>query len=499
MRETMATPSPAPLSPPIKIYYGLGSVAFGVATLGLSAALLQPYLNRVIGLPPMWVGTAIMATLILDAFIDPAIGHWSDRLRSPWGRRHPFMYAAAPLAALATIAFWNSPGDWPSAALGAYLVGMLVLVRVCVSLYEVPSAALGPELTQDYDQRTSLFSYRFFFGVVGGFGMNVVLYQVYLRPENGGILNREAYAEFGVLAAVVMAASIVVSAAGTHSRIPGLSRPPQRRVAVRQAAREIAGTLSNRSLVVVMVSGLCSGVATGMSNALSQYFYLELWGLTAVHISYFAMAALAASISASALAAPAARRLGKKRAILALFTAATLTAGLPLFLRLFDLMAPNGSPWLVPILVGDAFLATTLGIAGYIIISSMIADVVEDAAVKTGVRSEGLLFAANGLLPKLTAGFGVFMAGVMLTLVHFPTDAAVGGVDPELMRRLAIVYLPATFGMNLLAIAVLAFYRIDRERHEENLAILAERMGQGAPLPDAAASPASAVLKPSPR
>ena len=89
------------LSVSSKVFYGFGSVAFGVATLGLSSAVLQPYLNRVIGLPALWVGTAIMATLILDAFIDPAIGQWSDKLRTRWGRRHPLMYAAAPLVAAA--------------------------------------------------------------------------------------------------------------------------------------------------------------------------------------------------------------------------------------------------------------------------------------------------------------------------------------------------------------------------------------------------------------
>ncbi|WP_442956732.1 MFS transporter, partial [Phenylobacterium sp. Root77] len=215
-----------------KVFYGFGSVAFGVATLGLSSAVLQPYLNRVIGLPALWVGTAIMATLILDAFIDPAIGQWSDKLRTRWGRRHPLMYAAAPLVAVACIAFWNSPADWPPETVGLYLIGMLVLLRLCVSLYEVPSQALAPELSSDYHQRTSLFSYRFFFGVIGGFGMNVVLYQVFLSPENGGILNRDGYAQYGVLAALVMAASILVSAIGTHRHIPHLAAPPERQASL---------------------------------------------------------------------------------------------------------------------------------------------------------------------------------------------------------------------------------------------------------------------------
>ncbi|MDO9248284.1 MAG: MFS transporter, partial [Phenylobacterium sp.] len=117
---------------------------------------------------------------------------------------------------------------------------------------------------------------------------------------------------------------------------------------------------------------------------------------------------------------------------------------------------------------------TTLAIAGFIIISSMIADVVEDAAVKTGVRSEGLLLAANGLLPKFTGGIGVFLSGVLLTLVAFPTHAAAGTVDPEIMRRLALIFLPINTGMSLLSILVLLPYKIDEDLHASNVATLEE-------------------------
>lgn len=477
MTDTPATasplaPAPARLSVPTKLFYGFGSVAFGVASLGLSSSLLQPYLNRVIGLPALWVGTAIMLSLMLDAVIDPAIGRWSDRLRTKWGRRHPLMYAAAPLVALACVAFWNSPADWPPAMLGIYLIGMLLLLRICVSVYEVPSSALAPELTTDYHQRTSLFSYRYFFGVVGGLGMNVVLYQVYLSPEAGGVLNREAYAAYGVLAAGVMAASILISSLGTHRQIPRLSVPVQRDITFSAAVREVVQTLSNRSLVVVMISGLCSGVATGMTGALSQYFYLELWGFSAAQISYLSIAGALASITAVMIAGPSSRVMGKKRAMLVLFSIYLVTSVLPISLKLLGLMPPNSSPLVFWIMAADIFVATTLAIAGLIIIASMIADVVEDAAVRTGVRSEGLLFAANGLLPKFTTGIGVFLAGLLLTLVAFPTNAAMGSVPPDIMRRLATLYLPVMAVMNGLAISVLVFYRIDQEAHEQNLATL---------------------------
>ncbi|HWD66878.1 MAG TPA: MFS transporter, partial [Caulobacteraceae bacterium] len=134
-----------------------------------------------------------------------------------------------------------------------------------------------------------------------------------------------------------------------------------------------------------------------------------------------------------------------------------------------------GSPWIPVILVADLFVAATLLIIGLVIMGSMVADVAEDSAVKTGVRSEGLLFAARGLLPKITAGVGGLIGNLMLEFVHFPAAAKAGKavvVDPSVMRHLALISLPAGVVLNLIAISVLAFYRIDRSKHEANLEAL---------------------------
>lgn len=471
---TAQLPAAAPLTFQTKLFYGLGSVAFGVTTLSLTSAVLTPYLNRVIGLPAVWVGTAIMLTLMLDAVLDPALGQFSDRLRTRWGRRHPLMYISAPLVALTCIVFWNSPTQWTPAESGVFLISVLVLMKFAVSLYEVPSAALAPELTIDYNARTSLFSYRFFFGVIGGLVMNIALYRVFLSEANGGMLNRAGYAHYGILAAAVMSVSILVSSLGTHNRIPYLSKPEARVVPLSQVFREIAGTITNPSLVVIMLSGFCSGVATGMGTALSQYFYIELWGLNGGSIALVAIAGVLASVTGVALAGPASRRYGKKAAMIGLFSISIVADAMPQALRLLHIMPPNSSPWVLRILLADAFFAATLAIAGYIIITSMIADVVEDAAVQTGVRSEGLLMAANGLLPKFTGGFGVFLAGLLIARVGFPTHAPAGTVEPDIMRHMSMLYLPFATGMKALSVLVLGLYKIDKSRHEHNLATLAE-------------------------
>lgn len=169
-----------PLTLSTNIYYRVGSIAFGVHQATLTSALML-FFNQVVGLPAAWVGAAMMLTLIFDAVCDPLIGEWSDHTRSRWGRRHPFMYASAILAAVAFYLLFDPPLGWPNSHLLIYMAAMLVTVRVLLSLYEVPSSALGPELTLDYDQRTSLMSSRFFFGTLGGAGMSVLALQVFLR------------------------------------------------------------------------------------------------------------------------------------------------------------------------------------------------------------------------------------------------------------------------------------------------------------------------------
>jgi len=112
-------------------------------------------------------------------------------------------------------------------------------------------------------------------------------------------------------------------------------------------------------------------------------------------------------------------------------------------------------------------------IASGILVSAMIADVVEDSEVTTGRRSEGLFFAANSLAQKAVNGLGVIVAGQLLAYVHFPVQAKLGEVPTQTLFDLASVYIPALWGFYFIAIGLMVFYRIDRTVHSENLSKLA--------------------------
>jgi Na+/melibiose symporter-like transporter len=118
--------------------------------------------------------------------------------------------------------------------------------------------------------------------------------------------------------------------------------------------------------------------------------------------------------------------------------------------------------------------ASAFGIGAAILISSMIADVVEDSEVRTGRRSEGLFFAANSFVQKAVTGAGLMLSGMILAAAHFPSHAQPGHVPPEVLRRLALIYVPSYVGLYAIAIGFLAAYRIDRASHQANLERLAD-------------------------
>ena len=154
------------------------------------------------------------------------------------------------------------------------------------------------------------------------------------------------------------------------------------------------------------------------------------------------MIALLAAFVGVGLAPAISRRFGKKRAMIGVFFASLFASTTPITLRLFGLLPPNRTTALLAIVMIFYFLATTLGLSGFIIVTSMMADVVEDAAVTTGHRSEGLLFAANGLVQKCVTGVGTFLSGLILTWVSFPQHAIQGQVDPAILHHLGMVFVP---------------------------------------------------------
>jgi Na+/melibiose symporter-like transporter len=475
-----AVPADRRLSLPTKLFYGFGSVAFGVKDNGFSYLLLFFY-SQVIGLPSTQVGLALLIAILFDACIDPMIGQVSDNLRTPWGRRHPLMYAAAIPVAISYAAIWNPPA-WDHQALFYYLVVSAIVIRTFTSFYEVPSSALAAEFSSGYDERSTLLSYRYFFAWVGGLAIQLTAFAVLLKPDathSVGQLNPVGYGHYGVLAAIVMFTAIIVSAAGTHSRIPTLmAPPPKRQLTLRQTISEMAATLSNRSYLFLIVSSLATATAAGLSASLNQYFNTYFWGFTAQQVSLITGTVFISAIVALNAAPRLSRRFGKRPTAMALIVLSVSIGIGPLFLRLAGLMPANHTPALLWTIVCTSVVGVSFGITSATMVASMIADVVEASELKTGRRSEGLLFAGSAFVAKSVSGLGILGASAIVGAIHLKAGMDPSKVPPEVMSHLALIYAPTLAGLYTVALLLMFGYRITRASHQETLRQLAAEMEQ---------------------
>ncbi|MEE3019268.1 MAG: MFS transporter, partial [Pseudomonadota bacterium] len=166
------------------------------------------------------------------------------------------------------------------------------------------------------------------------------------------------------------------------------------------------------------------------------------------------------------------KKLGKKRGAITVGLMAFTVAPAPIFLRLLGLMPENSDPALFPLVLSITVIDVALIIVYQTLSSSMIADLVEEAEIKTKRRNEGVFFASVTFVRKVTQGIGAAVAGVLLTISQFPVGATPDQVPESVLNSFGWLYVPVIFSLWMIMIASLSLYSVDRQKHEQNLATL---------------------------
>ena len=453
--------------------FGSGAVANHILSRGMSTFLMVFY-NQVMGLPAAWVGIGTAIALIFDAFCDPTVGHLSDNTRSPWGRRHPYIYIAAAPVAIAFFLLWNPPTGLEPMALFAYMMACLLTIRLFDTFFELPSVALIPELVEEYDRRTVLISVRVLLGVVGGFTMTILVYQVFMKQGadgRSGLLVKDGYFSYGMAGALAIFTVVLASGLATHKFIPWLRRA-ETRPHKKHPLREMFETLRNKSFLSVAGCGVLIAIAASTTAALTLYISLFYWQLTQNQLTVITGASAASVFVGVILAGRVSKVLGKKNAAILGYVMGAVAELGPLIARLAGVLPGNDEPFVFYLLVAGAFVNMGSWTMTGILLTSMIADVVEDNAVKTGRHAEGLLFSADSLFKKLSGAGGPLIAGFILTLSEFPVGATKESVSPAQLDTLIMIYVPTLIVFYTISITSLSRYAINRELHEANLETL---------------------------
>ncbi|MGB3627157.1 MAG: MFS transporter [Henriciella sp.] len=459
-----------------RLAYGIGGAAGGIKNNGFEYVLLLFY-SQILGLSAVLVAAALWIALLIDAFSDPIVGYWSDNLRTKWGRRHPLMYTAMVPVALAYFFVWNPPAGLSGMNLFAWLLGFTIVVRLMYTFFEVPSTALAAELSQDYDARTSLMSFRYFFAWVGGLTVQVILFFFLLQPSEGdpsGFFHLPGWHTYGLIGASCIFGSIAIMTLGTHRHIPHLKAPPPlRKLTPLRVLGEIWETVSNPSFRALFIATLFGLLASGISATLNQYINGFFWEFTSDQIGGLTVAVYVSAVLALVIAPMVGRIFGKKRAAIYIGFLAFTIAPMPVILRQFGLLPPNGTDLLYMIVLCVTVFDLALIIAYQMLAASMVADIVEQNELATGRRSEGIYFAGISFMRKLAQGVGVLTASGILAVASITPGMRSSDASDEAVRTLGWGYALSLLVLWMIMMVCISFYRISRADHEANLAALA--------------------------
>ncbi|NNC97221.1 MAG: MFS transporter [Gammaproteobacteria bacterium] len=463
----------------IKLGYGIGQAADGAKQAAFNTFLLF-YYNQVLGLPATLAGLAALIALAVDAITDPMMGQISDRFRSKWGRRHPFMFAGALPFAIAMYALFTPVSGLSTYALFAWMVFWAVTLRLMLTVFFVPHLALGAELSDDYHERTSLIGYRVFFTYTAILSLSIIVLMTFLKNTEAypnGMLNPDGYPMLGLLCGVVGGLAMLLSAFTTRSTIPLLKQPAATSDKRNPlfAVIDVFKALKLDSFRVIFSANLLFNIMAGVIQALLIYVATYVYGFDSKYFAFLTLALVISVICAPWIAQLVSKRIGKKNTLaVSIFLGASIAFAPLIVYLLFGLDFMNLDQKLIFVFVCNGF-GNAFFIAYVIMIDSMITDTIDENELLTGRREEGLFFAARAFCTKASYGLGAFFAGLSLDIIKFPKQADPRDVDPGTITDLAILAGPVCLLMFLATILISNRYGLTQQRHQEIVTQIAAR------------------------
>ena len=445
----MTTSTPSKLSVRTKLLFSTGDLTTSMPQAIIVFFQLY-FLTDIAGLRPDYAAWAIAAGRLWDAINDPLFGVISDRLKSRHGRRRVLLlYGAIPLGVTYAM-LWIVP-RFDQLGLAIFYALAFMLFDTCYTAVHVGYNALTPEMTPDYDERSSLNGYRMVISISGSLG--AIIFATVLGWYVQDV--HRLYAILGVSLGLFSMVPPLIVFRVTRQHRGNLESDPL------PVMKSLLTTVRNRPFQVVMGLYLMSWTAASIMAAVLVYFanyYLRVPD----QANYLVLAAQASAIAFVPLVVWLSRKFDKRRA----FIIGCLSW--IVFLLAIFLLKPDQ--------IGLAFtfaIFSGLGIATvYVVPWAMLPDIIEHDELTTGQRREGSFYALASFFQKLGTGAALWLMGQIFAMTGYlsPTSAIPLPTQPAeaiMVIRWFASLVPA--GLVLISILFAWRYSISREAHEQML------------------------------
>ena len=439
-------------------------LAFGIGDLGpalvasIQGFFLNAFLLDIAGIRPGAAGVLFLIVKIWDSVNDPIVGRLTDRTNTRWGRRRPWLLFGAVPFGLAWFLQWLVPDLSPTGLFWYYLI-VALLLDTGFTAVNVPYTALTPELTQDYDERTSLNSFRFSFSILGGLAalaIHSVLIDSFPSVTQGYAISA------AVMGGIIILSNFITFAFTEESYFKGDTEEDDPGF-----VEGVKIALRNRPFLYVVAIYLLSWLCIQFVQA-NMLLYVRYW---VGGEDRFILLAFALQISAFVFLifwSKVSQTWGKQK---------VYYVGMSFWI-VVELVLFFVQPGQFNLLLILAIFAGVGVSIGYLIPWSMLPDVVELDELETGQRREGIYYGFFVFLQKLGISLGLALSNFALEATGY-INADNLSVLPEqptavlTALRIFVSIVPAI--ILLISFPIVYRYPITREKHAEIRAALAAR------------------------
>lgn len=448
--------------------YAVGNMPFSVKDAAFVNFVVF-YYTQVQGLSGSLAGLAMFIAMISDAINDPVVGSWSDTFKSRWGRRHPLILGGGLPMAVMFLALFAPPGGMGEIGTFLWLTIVSILLRTFLTIYFIPYSAMGAELSGDYDERTIIAKARVTMAWLAGMTLPAVAFVFIFKAQGDtdGRLIAENYTVYGVLSVVIAAAAIVICVWGTRTVI---SRLPQASdnaggFSLRRTVDDFRLALANRNFRFKVGNALAFGMAAGVFSTLNLYMGTYFWELSTDQMAGLIVPTAIATVLTFALMGKLGQRYEKPTLLGAASLMIALNALWFIGARLCGLLPENGHPIIYPLLWLNTAMAVTSIVALQVISISLMADILDEQEHKTGLRQEGVFFAALSFIGKATTGAGALLAGIVVDVAGIGPGMAPGEVSDTSLLTLGWFLISIIFTLAVIAYFFARGIRLTRSDH----------------------------------
>ena len=444
----MTTATQAPRLP-TRVCMGWGIGTLGpVTVLTATNVVLLRYMTDFVGIAAGIAATLIAVAKIFDAFIDPAMGVLSDRTRSRWGRRRPWLLLGAGLLSIAVVGLFAVPNFASTATRTTYVGALLIFYAVAYTVFNIPYLSMPAEMTESYHERSRLMSWR-----VYAVGLSQIVASV-LGPMLIGKLGGGQSAYFWMALVFV---PIILGSAWIAFSLTAEAPFTERALHVHYPfAEQVRSVATNKPFLVLIVVKFLTLASLGVQAVFAFYFAHVLKLGNSALGEYFLVSSLAMIVSQPAWLWLL-RRLGDKKLVYMIALALSIPPNLTW------LLAAPGDPHILIYL-----RAAIIGISGggaILMGQSLLPDTMEYDFRRTGLRREGIFAGFYTTVEKLSGALGVAAVGAILSAAGYV--ATRGGGQGQPASAIHAIYLimgilPAT--ISLLGIIGLLFYDLTEAR-----------------------------------